>query len=280
MSRIPKLSIIVPAHNEEERITKTLIKYRNYFSEKYGDDFEMIVVTDGCKDGTPNIVNEFSQKFQNIEHLNFVRRLGKGGGVLQGFKVAEGELIGFVDADGGAEPEEFDRLIGVTKFADGAIGSRWLNRLLVKAKEPILREIGSRIFYLIARSLFYSKYKDTQCGMKIFRKQAVKDVMNEIYLTGFTFDLDLLYRMKKKNYEIEEVPISWKHEEGSKLYLRKTAPLAVISALELRILESRFKALVKNRVISFILNCIIEGNDFRKSEGSKLEPLDKRGNGC
>jgi glycosyltransferase involved in cell wall biosynthesis len=263
--------VIIPAYNEEKRIGKTLIKYHNYLSEKYGDDFEMIIVTDGYGDGTPNIVRDFSREFPHVKHLNFARRLGKGGGVIQGFKVAEGELIGFVDADGATEPEEFDRLIRETEFTDGAIGSRWLNRSLVKAEESLLREIGSRIFYLIARTLFGLTYRDTQCGTKVFRKHVVKDVMNEIYLTGFTFDLDLLYRMRGKNYKIEEVPISWKHQEGSKLNFRKIAPLAVISALELRVLESRFKALVKNRAVSYVLNCIVRGDDFRRRIGISHE---------
>ncbi|MBE0447829.1 MAG: glycosyltransferase family 2 protein [Actinobacteria bacterium] len=269
MGGTPKLSIVIPAYNEERRIKKTLIKYHNYFSEKYDDDFEMIVVTDGCKDGTPNVVREFSREFPHVKHLNFARRLGKGGGIIQGFKIAEGEMIGFVDADCGAEPKEFDKLIGATRFKDGAIGSRWLNRSLVKTKEPFLREVGSRIFYLIARTLFGLTYKDTQCGAKVFRKQVVKDIMNKIYLTGFTFDLDLLYRMKRKNYEIEEVPISWKHQEGSKLNFGKIAPLAVISALELRVLESRFKVLMKSPAVSYILNCIAEGNDFRISHSTQ-----------
>jgi glycosyltransferase involved in cell wall biosynthesis len=267
LSRAPKLSIIIPAYDEEKRVGKTLIKYHNYFSGRYGNDFEMIIVTDGCKDGTPNVVREFSREFPHVKHLNFARRLGKGGGIIQGFKIAEGEMIGFVDADCTVEPKEFDKLIGATKFKDGAIGSRWLNRALIKAKEPFLREVGSRIFYLIARTLFGLTYKDTQCGAKVFRKQVVKDTMNEIYLTGFTFDLDLLYRMKRKNYEIEEVPISWEHQGDSKLNFGKIAPLAVISAVELRVLESRFKALVKNRAVYCILNCIVNGNDFRRRVG-------------
>jgi len=272
LSKTPKLSIVIPAYNEEKRIRKTLIKYHNHFSEKYGDDFEMIIVTDGCKDKTPDIVREFSQKFQNIKHLSFARRLGKGGSIIQGFKVARGELIGFVDADGGAEPEEFDKLIKATEFVDGAIGSRWLNRSLVRREEPFYREIGSRIFYVLARALFGLKYQDTQCGAKVFRKHAIKDVVNEIYLTGFTFDLDLLYRMREKNYEIEEIPISWEHMGESGLNFKKIAPLAVISAIELRALESRFRALVKNRAVSYVLECVVKGNDFRKSEGSELEP--------
>jgi len=264
LDKTPKLSVIIPAYNEEKRIKETLAGYRNYLSEKYGNDFEIIVVTDGCKDKTPVIVREFSQKYRNIWHLNFAERLGKGGGVIRGFKVAKGELIGFVDADGGARPEEFNKLVEASKFYDGAIGSRWLNRSLVTVKEPLVREIGSRIFFLIARTLFGLPYEDTQCGAKVFRRRAVRDVIDEIYLTGFTFDLDLLYRMKKKNYKVEEISIRWEHQKGSKLNFKKIAPLAVISGLELRLMESRFNSLLKNRAISYILNCIVKGNDFRR----------------
>lgn len=111
-----KLSIIIPAYNEEKRIKKTLTSYVNHFSPKFRKNYEIIVVCDGCKDRTPQIVKKFSQKHKNIQCLEPSKRLGKGGGILKGFEVASGDIIGFIDADNAFEIDGVERLINILNF--------------------------------------------------------------------------------------------------------------------------------------------------------------------
>ncbi|RLF57737.1 MAG: glycosyltransferase family 2 protein [Thermoplasmata archaeon] len=249
------ISIIIPAWNEEKRIKKTLEKYLEYFSER-NYDFELIVVTDGCTDKTTMIVDEMSEKYSEIKHLSYPNRLGKGGGIIEGFKEAEGELISFTDADGATEPEEIDKLISFAQNHDGAIGSRWIEGAVRLRDEPFSRRIASRGFNLLVRALFRLPYKDTQCGAKVFKRKVIDDIVNELGLTDFAFDVELLYRIRKKGYRIKEVPIKWKHDMESKLSLGKTAITMFISVLGLRLKSSPIWPYIPKRVVKNLYDMI------------------------
>jgi len=241
MSETPKLSIIIPAYNEEKRIRKTLIKYHNYFSRKYGgNDFEMVIVTDGCKDKTPDIAREFSQRFQKIEHLNFARRLGKGGAIIHGIRSSNGKLIGFVDADGSVSPQEFNVLIENMEDCDGAIGSRWCGSPRVVGLS-FSRKFWSRVLNLAVKALFGLHFEDTQCGAKVFKREAIRRTIDEIQTSGFAFDVDLLYRLKRRGLRVKEVPIAYRHVNESSVEMKSDILGIALSVIRLRMLTSSLK---------------------------------------
>ncbi len=253
---IKDLSIIVPAWNEEERIERTLREYIEYFSEKKGYDFEIIVVTDGCIDKTPVIVKEFSERYLQVRYLNFPKKLGKGGGIIEGFKVTTGDIVTFTDADGATEAEELDRMVGAVKDCDGVIGSRWLDGARIKVKEPLSRRIASRGFNFMVRLLFDLPFKDTQCGAKAFKNYVIRDVINELGLTNFAFDVDLLYKVTKKGYRIKEIPITWMHDENSNLKLREVIPTMFLSIIGLRIKISPLQRFIPKRAVRWLYSRI------------------------
>ena len=115
-----QISLVIPAYNEEDKIETTLSNYSNLFQDQ-----EIIVVCDGT-DNTQNIVRELSKKYPNIKLLNFEKRLGKGGGIIEGFKAAKGERIGFVDADESVEPDDVMKMFNLLSDVDGVISSRYL----------------------------------------------------------------------------------------------------------------------------------------------------------
>jgi glycosyltransferase involved in cell wall biosynthesis len=215
---MPKISLIIPAYNEEKRIEKTLKNYIAFFKKKFSN-FEIIVVTDGCKDNTPKIVEKLSKRFSFIKHIHPLERLGKGGAIIEGFKLANGNIIGFVDADGSTPSQSISSLIENLNGYDGAIASRWVDGAIVRRKEPFARRIASRCFNYLVRMLFGFHFKDTQCGAKFFRRKAIKSVVDELRLTDWAFDVDLLYRLNKKGFKIKEVPIVWNYKKGSKINL-------------------------------------------------------------
>ena len=137
-----KLSIIIPAYNEEHNIKKTIHDHIDFFSKKI--PFEIIVVMDGCKDNTYSIVHEMSKQHKQIRYLTFPKKLGKGGGIIKGFKLAQGDLISFTDADGSTSPEQLYKLILSLKETDVVIGSRWLDNSEIIEKESLPRRIASR----------------------------------------------------------------------------------------------------------------------------------------
>lgn len=204
------LSIVIPAHNEAERIGKTLEEYLKVFK-----DAEIIVVLNGCTDNTKEVVEKFDVKI-----LEFKEKLGKGGAIIEGFKVARGEILAFADADGSTPPEEILKTAEYAKKYGAAIGSRWLKESKILVKQPLSRRIASRAFNILVRLILGLKFKDTQCGCKAFKSEVIKDIIDIIKIKNYAFDVELLYLLKKKGVNIVEVPIMWMDKKGSKLKLK------------------------------------------------------------
>ena len=223
-----QLSLVIPAYNEEDRIDATLSNYSNHF-----EDQEIIVVCDGS-DNTQNIVRDLSKEHVNIKLLNFEKRLGKGGGVIEGFKAAKRDWIGFVDADESVEPDEVKKMFDLLSDYDGVIASRKLKESKILVKQPLKRQIASKAFNILIRIIFGLNFKDTQCGAKVFRKEAIKNVLAELNTKGFEFDVELLWRLKNKGYKVMEFPITWKHSDISCFSLSE-APKMFFSLLKVRL---------------------------------------------
>lgn len=229
-----KLSIIIPAHNEEKRIRKTLDDYISYFSDKYGNNFEILVVMDGCIDKTVELVEEFTRYFLQLRCYDHPKRLGKGGAIIEGFKRAKGDIVAYTDADGATKQDELDRLIDELKECDGIIASRYLEGSSIETSQPITRIIASRGFNFLVRLLFGIPFKDTQCGAKVLKNYVVKDIVNDLTERQWAFDVDLLYTAIKKGYKIKEVSITWEHKEGFELRLYKVIPQMFFAIIRLR----------------------------------------------
>ncbi len=240
-----ELSIIIPAYNEENRIRKTLEEYSIFFSEKCGDNFEIIVVLNGCKDDTLGVVKSIAKKNKQIIYLDIKEAIGKGGAVTEGFKMAEGGLIGFVDADNSTKPEAFYDLVRNIGGHDCIIASRWIKGAKVSPKQPINRRIASRIFNIMTRILFGIKVWDSQCGAKLFKKEVIKSVINNLGITRWAFDVDLLYQLKKKKYSVYEIPTVWNDSEGSKLDVKKASVEMFLAIARLRLIYSPLRFIVR-----------------------------------
>jgi dolichol-phosphate mannosyltransferase len=210
----PSASLVIPAYNEENRITL-------FFDSITLFDGELIVVCDGT-DRTADIVDVIASRRTdlNIRCLRFEHRLGKGGGVIAGLKESRTPFVGYVDADGSTSMEEMLRLFGSLPALDGAIGSRWVAGSNLTVKQGFLRQLESRGFNLLIRILFGLTYHDTQCGAKVFTKRAVEEVLPLMVSTGFEFDVELLWRMKDAGFRIGEVPIEWQNKGDSRVQKR------------------------------------------------------------
>ncbi len=238
------LSLIIPAYNGENRIENTLIDYRNTF-HNLGLDFEIIVEMDGCTDRTPEIVRELSAKFPEIRFIEFKERLGKGGGILKGFEVARGDIVGFVDADGSVPPQEFVKLLEEIKNGyDGAIASRRAKGAIVK-NQPLSRKILSKCFNIYVRLLFGLPFKDTQCGAKVFRREVLENILPKLNTKGFAFDVNLLYLIHKHGFKIKEVGVLWTDKYGSKVKISKAIMEMGLAVLKLRLYHSPLRFLFK-----------------------------------
>jgi glycosyltransferase involved in cell wall biosynthesis len=250
-----KIVIIIPAYNEGRRLGKTLETYGDFFKGKK-DDFEILVVLNGCKDNTWDVVKEAMKKNKKIRYIEF-EQSGKGFAITEGFKEAirdDYDLVGFVDADMATPPIAFYELFRRIGNADGAIACRWHKMSLIRSKQTVLRRIMSWGFNFIVRSLFFFPHKDTQCGAKLFRKNLIRKIVPNLGSTEWSYDVDLLFYARRANAKIKSIPTIWEDKRESKLNVTKTPVKMFLSSIRLRLLHSPF-----NFVVRFYRNVLPKG---------------------
>jgi len=242
-----KISITIPAYNEEKRIGRTLEEYGKFFEMKKKskeiEDFEIIVVINNTSDRTEEVVKEKIKVIREIRHLNF-KKGGKGFAIIEGFKDAlkrDSDLMGFVDADMATSPEAFYSLSKNINGYDGIIASRAVHGSKVYQKKSFIRIFASRVLNFLVRVFFLLPYRDTQCGAKIFRKRCIENIINRVGMTQWAFDIDLIYQAKKIGFRIKEFPTLWSDRDYSKLNVKKHSIQMLLAIIQLRILNSPFK---------------------------------------
>jgi len=212
------LSIVIPAFNEEQRLPDTLDRITGWLAAKSWDQTEILVVDDGSRDGTAKLAESYGR---GVRLLRNPGNRGKGYAVRHGMLEANGEWILYTDADLSAPIEEFDKLCvaAATGKAQAAIGSRALDRSLVKVHQAPFREYSGRFFNLVMRMTTGLPFLDTQCGFKLFRRDAAQAIFSRQKLDGFSFDVEDLYIAKKLGIAVVEAPVRWSNVEGTKVSL-------------------------------------------------------------
>lgn len=249
-----KLSIVIPAHNEEHRLPPMLEVYAKYFAEKYGNEAELIVVSNFCSDRTAEVAKTIGLRYPQVKVVDEPKRVGKGGAVLLGVRSAEGDLIGFVDADGATPPEAFDDLVQKISLDGCIIASRWMRGSNVSPKQPLSRLVASRCFNLMVRILFGLKLKDTQCGAKLFRREVIQPVLQNLGVTNWAFDVDMLFQTKRLGASIREVPTVWHDVSGSKVEIGRSSVAMVVAMIRLRMFYSPLRFLIPaiSRIVDIV----------------------------
>ncbi len=217
----PQLSIVIPAYNEGSRIEATLERVMRAVAER-GWDAEVLVVDDGSSDRTPEIVTRWMRSYPRLHLVQNPGNRGKGYSVRNGLLQAAGEIVMFTDADLSAPMEEAERLIAaIDEGADVAIGSRWMDRTRQTIHQPMYRQVFGRCFNWITRTVMGLPFKDTQCGFKAFKREAAQVIFRLQTIERWGFDPEILFIAQKLKYVIREVPVTWGHDERSRLsYLK------------------------------------------------------------
>ena len=239
------VSIIAPAHNEEDRIRPFLEAYCAYFAECREFTTEFILVVNNSSDGTEQVVREFSARYAFVKLIVEPNNVGKGGALLQGFAQATGDVIGFVDADGATPPVAFHDLVRHHKEADIIIASRWMKGSDVSPVQPLSRRVASRIFNRLVRVMFGFNITDTQCGAKLMHAEGLHKIRSCIGTTRWAFDVDLLFQCTRHGFSIMEIPTIWHDVTGSKVDVVRASTEMFIAMCRLRLLFSPFRFVVK-----------------------------------
>lgn len=196
------------------------------------------MVANACDDDTARIVSEHAAGDPDLRLIDVAERLGKGGAVRLGFHAARGDLIAFIDADGATPPHELERLISESGGADCIIASRWSRGARVVVRQPPLRRFLGRAFNVIVRLIFGMRYADTQCGAKVFRREAIEEIIEDVETADFAFDVDLLYQLRRRGRSVREVPTLWCDKAGSTVDAIASAPKMLASIVRLRLAHS------------------------------------------
>lgn len=221
MSHYPKYSIVIPAFNERHRILATLESVVACVRE-HGWQAEIIVVNDGSSDNTADLVRNFSLTAPEVRLMENPRNCGKGYSVRSGILHAQGDIVMFTDADLSAPMDEAERLFeAIAKGADIAIGSRWLATSRQTHRQPLYRQFFGRCFNALTRMVMRLPYADTQCGFKAFTRNAAQTIFQLQTIERWGFDPEILFIARKRGYRVQEVPVSWAHDERTRIsYLR------------------------------------------------------------
>lgn len=222
------LSLVFPAYNEEKRLTPALEKAINFFSS-LNIKYEIIIVNDGSKDRTLELIKNEIKKYSSMDNLknppeiigvSYDKNGGKGFAVKTGMQFVRGKYVLMLDSDGATDIRDYNLLFDSLKNEDNslAIGSR-----------KIITEQAERIWYrnimgivnnfIIQICIGVKGIKDTQCGFKLFTRKATRDIFSNLHLCRWAFDVDMLYISRYLGIKVIEVPVNWKEIPGSKLVL-------------------------------------------------------------
>ncbi len=235
----PNLAVIIPAYNESGRLTPTLRRIAEYLATWDGS-WQVAVVSDGSTDDTVEVVREFAKDHPEFSVLAYSQNRGKGYAVRHGMLTLDADYLLFSDADLAAPIEEIEKLWPpVLAGADIAIGSRPLKESNLAVRQPWYREFLGRAFNTAVQLLAIRGIHDTQCGFKLFTSSAAKDVFGRCKLDGFGFDFESLMIAQDMGHKIAEVPITWAHQEGSKVVLLRDGPRMLRDLVRLRLWGKR-----------------------------------------
>jgi dolichyl-phosphate beta-glucosyltransferase len=231
-SQTPYLSIVIPALNEESRLPPTLSKI-DAFLQQQDYEAEVIVVDNGSNDRTTEVVEDFAKEHSYVRLIKLQER-GKGRAVKAGMLDAKGEYRFICDADLSMPIEEVSKFLPPNfEGQDIIIGSRE-GEGAQRIGEPEYRHIMGRVFNFIVKMTAVNEFEDTQCGFKMFKREAAEDLFSVQQMNGIGFDVELIYVALKRGYKVSDVPITWYFDPDSRMRLVQDTLHVLVEIWEIR----------------------------------------------
>lgn len=229
------ISIIIAAYNEEKRIIPSLFNVKDYMNKKELD-YEIIVVDDGSKDRTSEVVKEVIPDIPHMKVIRYEPNRGKGYALKTGVLVSEGEVVLLSDADLSTPIEELSKLLSLIndKSYEVVIGSRALILSEIIKEQPWWRQSMGKIFNKFVKLIILDDFQDTQCGFKMFKGEVARELFKELQTERFAYDVEILARAKKKGYRIKEASIRWINSPESKVNPLKDSFQMILDLLKIR----------------------------------------------
>lgn len=214
-----KLSVVIPAYNEEKRIVSTISSLRAYF-DPLPLEWDLVVVDDGSSDGTPEVVKEAFGRRDGLTVLRHPSNMGKGAAVRTGMLAAAGDYAIFMDADFSTPVTEFGKFLPfIGEGRPVLIGSRKMPGASVEKRQPFLREFFGRGFTSLSNLLLGTSFSDFTCGFKCFRRDAAREIFGRQLINNWSYDAEILYLSSRLGYPVVEIPVRWLDSPNSKVRL-------------------------------------------------------------
>lgn len=211
------LSIIIPAYNEAKRIGNTLQAVNTYMQKKDWE-YEILVVNDGSKDNTAEVVQGLRSSVKHLYLIDLKENRGKGHAVQQGILASNGDLCLFMDADHSTTIDQIERMIPqIANGYDLVVSSRHLKDSVIAVKQPPHRVFLGNMFRLFVSMVVPIGVKDTQNGFKLFTRWAAFTIFSQQRVYRWAFDVEVLAIAKRLGFKIKEVPVTWKNDERSQM---------------------------------------------------------------
>jgi dolichyl-phosphate beta-glucosyltransferase len=227
---VPRLTLVIPAYNEQGRLERSLSLVREHLS-RIAPDAEVIVVDDGSRDGTAELVRARIASWPGLRLLRHERNRGKGAAVRTGVLASSGDLVAFADADLSAPIEQLDLLIADLADADIAIVSRALRGTRLLHRQSLAREGMGKFYAVLTRLLVLRGVPDPQCGLKLYRGDLARAIFAKVQDDVVVFDTEALLLATRMGARISQRPAVWQHDDGSRLRFGLRSALAVGVAL-------------------------------------------------
>jgi len=228
-----ELSIIIPSYNEELRLPPSLDRIAAYVAASRRST-EVLVVDDGSKDKTADVAASYVDRIPNLRVLKNGENRGKGYSVRHGMLEAKGQVVLFSDADLSAPIDEADKLLTAMGQYDVAIGSRAMDRSLIKVHESAFREFAGIVFNKIVRIVLRLPFVDTQCGFKAFRRERCRIIFAQQRIERFGFDPELLYLARHHGLKSVEIPVRWSHSPATKINMMRDSIQMFVDVFTIR----------------------------------------------
>jgi len=234
------ISVVIPAYNESDRLPETLRKIAEYAPRCPRPIVEVIVVDDGSRDDTAEVASQAQVPLQ-VRTISDSRNAGKGYAIRRGVIEAKGELVLISDADLSTPISEVEKLLVALESHDVAIGSRAVDRTLVKRRQAWLRERVGRVGNHILRAITGMPFLDTQCGFKLLRANRAREIFRVAVVDRFAWDVELLLLAGLQGCTVAEVPVLWFNAEGSRVNVLRDPPKVLWDIARLRLRYGRFR---------------------------------------
>ena len=229
------LDLVVPVLNEENRLPANFGKLHQFLSRRLSDyEWQIIIADNGSTDATPDVAKRLKQELPHVVSMRLEQR-GRGRALSAALLESEADIVSYMDVDLSTDLGAFPGLVEAIRAEgyDIAIGSRLKKGARVIGRPP-RRELIARAYSLIFRTMFFTGFRDAQCGFKALSRRAAQELVPLVHDTGWFFDTELLILAEKNGYHIKEVPVKWTDDPDSRVEIMKTAYEDMRGLLKLR----------------------------------------------